>query len=181
MNQINNISRIQRVSRRFRIFFAILIFTVPMVDALFWLFFYDLSEAGQILLPLGELNHALSLHTRLLLFLTSLVPVGVVTFGMLILARLFHLYENGFIFSAKNVKYYRTLGYIAIAWTIAEFIFIPLSTLVVSQSSLLIPATLAVGFRLIDMVTLVIGVVVILISWVMDEGRKLADESAYIV
>ena len=175
----HGVERIQRVSGRFRLFFVVLVFCIPLLDALYWLFFNSLSHA-LIEIPF-MVSQELSFPTRTLAFLVSLLPVGIVTFGVYTLARLFALYEKAVIFSAENVKHFRTLGYTLLLWVIARLIYLPLLSITLSFNNPPGQRIVAAGFELVDVTALITGAVVLLISWVMDEGRKLEDEQAYTI
>jgi len=176
---MNNLSRIKKVSRKFRLLFSSLVIAIPIADALFWIMFNHLPANGEMILRTD--NHDLALQTRLLLFVASLIPIAVATFGAFTLARLFQLYENGIVFSTLNVKYYRSLGYTIIGWVIATFLYTPLNSIIVSINNPPGERYVTVGFEAFDLFTLTMGIIVLLISWVMDEGRKLEDEQTYTV
>jgi len=175
----HDVKRIQRVSRRFRVIFVGLMFGIPLLDAGYWLFFNQLHNA-LIEIPF-EVSQELSLLTRTLAFLVSLLPVGVATFGVYTLARLFALYEKAAIFTAENVKLFRTLGYTLLLWVVARLIYLPLLSLTLSFNNPPGQRIVVAGFYLIDVTALVTGAVVLLIAWVMDEGRKLEDEQAHTI
>jgi len=176
---MENMAQIQRVSRRFRLFFTGLIFLIPAMDILYWLSFNHLPD-GLFKLPVVA-SQELSLQIRLLAILASLIPVSVASFGAFTLAKLFKLYEKAIIFTAENVKHFRTLGYVIIFWVFAKMIYITLISAIISFSNPPGQRMLVAQFELPDMSALIIGAIAILISWIMDEGRKLEDEQAHTV
>lgn len=177
----HNVERIQRVSHRFRLLFLVLIFCIPFFDALYWLFFNHLPHT-LIEIPVSQnAEMQLPFVTRLLAFLVSLLPVGIVTFGVYTLARLFALYEKAIIFSAANVRLFRTLGQTLLLWVVARLIYLPLLTLTISFNNPPGQRMIAAGFELADLTALITGAVVVLMSWVMEEGHELEDEQAHTV
>jgi len=102
-------------------------------------------------------------------------------FGMVTLTKLFKLYENAIVFAAENVKYVRRLGYILICWVIASAVFTTLISIVISFANPPGQRMMIAEFQISDLSTLLIGAIVILISWVMEEGRKLEDETAHTI
>jgi DUF2975 family protein len=176
---MGNMTRIQRVSLRFRLLFTGLIFLIPTLDVLYWLSFNHLPD-GLFKLPIVA-NVELPLQIRLLAMLASLLPVSVATFGVFTLVKLFKLYEKAIIFTVENVKHFRTLGYVVIYWVFAKIIYITLISAIISLSNPLGQRVLIVQFELPDISALIIGFIAVLISWIMDEGRKLEDEQAHTV
>jgi len=175
-----NINRIQRVSGNFRLLFTVLIFCTPVITLLFWLFFNYLPVGFKTELPVA-VNQALPLKTLLLAFLVSLIPASVAIYGIINLKELFKLYEKAIVFSKKNVKCFRSLGYTLIYWVVANFIFVVLISIVLTFNNSLGERVMVAKFGISDIGTLIIGAVVILVSWVMNEASKLEDEQAHTV
>lgn len=177
---MDNIIRIKRVSRRFRWIFSSLVIGIPIFDSLFWLMYNHLPASGAFILT-SQQAAALDSTTLFLLFVVSLIPVSVATYGMFILSQLFRLYERGIVFSAENVKLYRRLGFVIIGWVVAIFVHIPLSSIIETMNNAPGERNITLGFEIVDSFTILVGMVVIVISWVMDEGRQLEDEQSLIV
>ncbi len=177
---MKNLCQIQRVSKRFRLFFVALIICMPLLSLVYWMAFNNQHDDVTFILH-SSISGKLDFTTRLFLFAISLIPVSVAMFGAYTLAKLFKLYENAIVFSAENVKHYRALGFIAIFWVIAEFIRIPLASLAISLNNPPGERFITMGLELVDIATLIIGSIIVLISWVMEEGRRLEDEQAHTI
>ncbi len=171
--------RIQRISREFRYLFTALLVCIPLLDLLYWVLFNHLP-AGLIALPV-PINRELSFVTLMLAYLVSLLPVSVAMFGVVTLIKLFRLYEHAIVFSAENVKHLHRLGYSLILWVISGMIFTTLISVVLTSGNPPGQRMIVAQFVLADFSMLIIGAIVVLISWVMDEGRKLAEEQTYTV
>ena len=111
---MDNRSRIQQISHRFKLLFIALIFIIPLTEFVHWLFYNQLPTNHFFLLH-DQLKDELSLSMRLQLFLASLIPIGILTYGVFILIKLFGLYEKKIVFNAENVRLYRQLNFIAIS------------------------------------------------------------------
>ncbi len=172
--------RIRRTSQRYRLLFNALIVCVPVLDLLFWASFNHLPEGLTSGLPVAPLQK-LSALSLALAFLVSLLPTGVAVYGLITLRALFRFYESGIVFSADTVRYFRRLGYVLIAWVIANAAFTPLISIVLSFTNPPGQRAMVAQFDILDITTLLIGGVVLSISWVMNEGRKLEDEQAHTV
>ena len=176
----NGLSRIQRTSRRFRLFFQALVFLIPLANLVFWISFNALPAGFLQNLPVVPIN-PLPVQVLAAGFLVSLLPLGVVVFGLLTLRRLFLLYEGGIIFSGANVHCFRRLGYAFIAWAVANLLYTPLLSVILTAANPPGEKALVLQFGSPHLATLITGGVVLLIAWVMDEGRKLEDEQAHTV
>ena len=93
-----------------------------------------------------------------------MVRTALAVFGALVLNSLLRLYQQGIIFSAKNVGYIRFLGwYLMIDWLVNYQL----------QS--------IAGDMALSTTPLLVGFLVIFVAWIMDEGRKLQEEQALTV
>ncbi|MCI0747953.1 MAG: DUF2975 domain-containing protein [Verrucomicrobia subdivision 3 bacterium] len=89
-----------------------------------------------------------------------------------LLYRLFGLYSRGVMFGEANVRYIKWLGYWMIgAWVIS----MPIQLLQYLQN------TNAMNFIFTLDGYFVGGVLVLLLAWIMDEGRKLQEEQSLTV
>jgi hypothetical protein len=86
--------------------------------------------------------------------------------GIAVLYRLFHFYERGIIFAAENARCIKWIGmWIMAAWALSNAIEI--SKLVTHESA-------DIDLRIDEM--LLAGLLVLLISWIMEEGGKIQQE-----
>lgn len=176
---MDNMARIQNMSRRFRLFFTSLLFLIPALNALYWIFFNHFPNAPveTQAMPVGELPAL----TRSMAFMASLLPVGVVMYGILTLAKLFRHYENGNVFTAETVRYFHALGYVTVFWVFANMLFTSLISVIFSFNNPPGERMLTIEFGTPDLTALTIGAILLLVSWVMEEGRKLEDEQAHTI
>ncbi len=174
-----SITQIQRTSKKFRLLFAGLTIVVPLLNLVYWLSFNHLPKELLTGLPVTP-NQDLPPLFLILALLVSMIPICVAMYGFRLLTNLFLLYENGHVFTSENVHLFRKLGYMVIAWVIASFLFTGLISLVVTHGLSHLP-TLALEISLSDLLGIVMGAIVVLISKVMDEGRRLEDQQMYTV
>lgn len=102
------------------------------------------------------------------------------------LSRLFQLYERGLIFAAETIRCIKTLGILWVAgWAFTSALnFIPKPPPIVMPlgSHPKTGMNYHMGFFTFDFGTgmdfgpLLAGAVIILIAWIMDEGRKIQEE-----
>jgi hypothetical protein len=97
--------------------------------------------------------------------------------GLLTLIKLFKLYEKGKIFTRDNVRCFRRLGYILIIWTFTSVLYDVVISGILTHAPIK-PLLFGMSLRSADFTTLIIGGIILVISWVMNEGCKLEEEQA---
>ncbi len=173
-------NRIQHVSSIFRFLFTALIFFIPIITLMYWLFFNQLPAGFTIELPVIT-NQTLPFNTLLMALLVSMIPMSVAIYGAINLKELFKLYEEAVIFSKKNVNCIRRLGYTLILWVVANFIFVVLISGVLTFNNPPRERSIVAQLGASDIGALIIGAVIVLISWVMKEAARLKDEQIHTV
>ncbi len=178
--EANNLDRIRTVSGKFKILFIALIFITPLADLLFWLSFNHLPVGFAVQLPVPT-PQTLPIETRLLAFLSSLIPNAVIIYGLFNLKELFSLYEKGIVFTQKNVQCFQRIGFSIIGFVFACIIKTPFLSLALTMYNPPGEHMLSLQFGSENVSTLIMGALVILISWVMNEAAKLEHEQAHTV
>lgn len=102
---------------------------------------------------------------------TLLAGAGMVFVGIWFLYRLFSLYSDGMIFTAANIRYIRWFGVWLMMYWLADIVL------------QLVPATVAEANVTVDFGSSMLwgGLLVLLVGWIMDEGRKACEEQALTV
>ena len=182
--------KIQKLSRTLKTTFCFLSFGVPIFICLQWLLIdwqpvKTLVQAGMILKPIttpdGLVNLGnieLSLTTKILALLGNLVTAFPYIFGYILLHKLFSNYQKGKIFISDNITIYKKLGKLSFIYGI---LCIPLSetTMVLVATSVNLPGhrCLQIGFGTPSLEAILCGLLVIVISWVMQQGQALQEEN----
>jgi hypothetical protein len=125
-----------------------------------------------------ELNfNDFSVGFKIILALLILAIGAVYGKGLYHIRSLFSLYEKGSIFMKENVEQIRQLGYTFIMWAGAEIAIAIVQIIAVANYN-------ADGLNLTlkptdsgPLTSIAIGLVIIVASWVMDEGRKLREDN----
>jgi hypothetical protein len=102
-------------------------------------------------------------------------------YGLLNLKRLFAYYRDGLIFTSGHVRCFRNIGKALLLWVVFGIIYNTASTLLFSLGNPPGQRILQIGFSSMDFTALVVGSMVLVISWVMDEGRELYEEQVLTV
>lgn len=176
MTDTRNTQRIQRASKKIIVVLQFFLIIAPVADCLLWLFINDLPldwlkqmlpEYVQFPLPVGA---------RVLGWCVSLLPLSLFMYANWILIRLFRLYEQGLIFHARNVRCFSRLSKVLIGWSLAGLLVDPLQSLALTLHHAAGSRTLVVSIGSDDITILLIGIILSVISWVMEEGRKIHEE-----
>ena len=177
MAQHDNQQRIARTSNVLRHLCGALIVAAVVLPAVFW----ALVPEGSSMIQAPGYAYTLTGLTRSLAFLTTLVPTAFMIWAFVVLRRLFTLYRDGHYFGRDNVRCFRQLGWAAIGWTIAKFVHGGLLSVALTIHNAPGERALALSAGSGDLTALFAGAVLLLISWVMDEARRLDEEQAQIV
>jgi len=178
---MQNRERIQRASRRLRYLLLTIACILPAVNALIWLFINSFPELVYrkmlpyfVMLPLPG-------SARFMGFVVTMLPTGIAMWGVYYLMRLFQLYEQGQIFKPGHVLCFKKLSRVLIWWFIAG---------IVHKSLLSVALTLhnPPGQRMItleigspDLTALLLGGILAVIAWVMEEGRRLQEDHDFTI
>ncbi|KAA8681584.1 DUF2975 domain-containing protein [Vibrio gigantis] len=181
-------SNIQKQSRRVRMLLQCLFALVPIMVCYFWLAVqtpYDfLTNMGivQFSYEIESLTTLpLTLTTRVIAMFTSLAVWSIVLYALMVLIRLFRNYERGEIFSLENAMSYQKLGYCLFYWVFGSVIYGAAMSVVLSFNNPPGERILAISFVGMDFLTLILGMIILIISWVMKEGYILADEHSHTI
>ncbi len=180
-----NEKKIETLSRILKVLFLGLACALPIVNAGGWI-----TDGYMFLQPwihwevLPQLSEAsipafgqLSVQAKLLGFLISLIPVGFKTAALLFLMKLFGLFEKREFFSKESVLYIRKLGFCLLFGQLVYPFYMGMMTLALTMNNPPGMRNITVGFEGEQASLTIVALIVILVSWIMNEGRKLQEES----
>lgn len=174
---MDNLSKIQRMSRIFRGVMVFLLVLGPLVVVLFWLLYNQLPlsfhEPVKGIIPLERF---LPLAVRLGVAGVNMLSLAVTSGVLWTLYQLFGFYQKSEIFSSNNVKCYRRLGLLLILWAPAGILTKSLLGAILSLTNPPGQRTLSFGVSSGDLSFVLVGFIVLCISWVMAEGVYLQNE-----
>lgn len=178
---IDNRERIRRASRRLRYLLLVVFYSMPVINALVWLSMNSFPEDIYSNMLPHYVIMPLPVYTRILGFLVVMIPTGVAMAGLHYLMNLFKLYEKGEIFQPANVLCFRNLSWVLIWWFLAGVIHRSLLTLAITLHNPPGQRRISLDLSSADLTALLIGGVLAVIAWVMEEGRKLQEDQDLIV
>lgn len=173
------VERIAQISARLRLVCTLLMAALPIIIALCWAFMESLPFVNARL-PV-PVDQDLPLTARWLGYVASMLPGGVAIYALSHLRRLFGLYAHGIIFQAANVQCYRRLGWSLFAWAGASFLFNTLAGFILTFHWMPGTRLLVITLDSQDLLAVFMGLVVLTVAWVMDQGRRLSEEQELFV
>ncbi len=117
-------------------------------------------------------------NTTLILGLAEAIPYLLIYF---FLYQLFSLYQQGIIFTEKNIQSIKNVALVLFAW-IAMNIFYPvLVVLVLRFSGLSNSLPIIVNFGSTELRYLLLGLIIYVVSWVMSTGLALQQDQELVI
>ena len=178
-------SKLTEISSRLYLVFLMFLILIPAGTAAFWIF-YNVIPQTLISVSTGlpgdfPIPPTLDGFQRLLGFLISLLPLAAEVFAIVTIMRLLKLYREGIIFSAAHVLLFKRLGQTLICYGIAGIFHTTGLGLVMTMNNPPGQRMLTLGMGSEDVSLFVVAAIVLMLSWVMEEGRKQAEEQALTV
>ena len=177
-------NKIQRVSLFLRIFFQIALLIWPILLIIYWSFASTLIPKADFLSLIPshlEILHPITSKDAFLGFVIGLLPLTIEMTIFYLLSKLFKLYEQGKIFTLRNVKYIKNIGITMLIGQLVQFIYEGLISFALTYHNPSGHKVALFTFGNYDAYNIVTAVMIIVISWIMAEGCKLQEESKYTV
>jgi hypothetical protein len=179
--------KIKRASRILRYLTIVYLCLIPALTAIFWIcngepihpalhirLWPEGFLADNLVTPIPQL----SAMTKILAFLVSLIPNIFTVLALYFLAKLFHLFEGMEFFSQNSVAALRRIGFSLLAGQLTFPLYTALLSLTLTISNPPGQRMIAASFGAAEFNWTALAIVIIVISWIMDEGRKLQEEQA---
>ncbi|MCX4026185.1 DUF2975 domain-containing protein [Endozoicomonas sp. SM1973] len=168
--------KIATISRRCRILFTILGVAALVCTLGMWLF---MSPNLAALLGVSE-PVTITPLTKVLGLVITLIPLGIIFYGLRQLIILFKHYERGEIFTLLNALILRKIGFLFYVWIGCQVVYSTLFILVLTFKNPPGQKILQISVGSDSILPFVVGSIIILISWVLVEAQKVSDEHALI-
>ncbi len=178
---MQNIDRIQRISRLMRLFCTFAIPAIPLTLGVMWLNFELWGRTHPDIIGLGPLPQPMPAMSLILGFVVSMIPGSLAVYAALRLRQLFDFYARGLIFTAENTRCLRGFALAILGFALAKPVAGALMSVVLTMTNPPGQRMLAISFGSSELTTLFVGCIFLIIAWIMDEGRELAEEQAQIV
>ncbi|MDX2222693.1 MAG: DUF2975 domain-containing protein [Rhodospirillaceae bacterium] len=177
-------TRLQALSRWLSRFCLLLMITMPIGAVLTWtLLWGELGQPFAVRAGVREelIPVALTPVQQAAGAFVTLVPTGLLVYGLMWLRRLFAAFAAGQVFSADNARAIRVFAWSIIGLHIAQIFTLGLSSIIITMLNPPGQRVLAFGLSSDQVLALFVGLVFVLIAHVLEEGRRIADDNAAIV
>ena len=176
---MDRLERIKKQGKRFKYLFIALFIITPVIPAAVWIFYNYLPAVIREQMMKQFFTSApasLALDQRIYSAIAGLIVSGITMAGFYVLIKLFSLYEKGIIFSSDNVSCYRKLGFLIIISMAAGIIQNSAISVIFSLHNPPGQRIITLSLSSSDIAIGIIGMIVVLISWIMDAGREIMEE-----
>jgi len=178
-------NKIKKFSTSFILVQQSFLVAIPTLVLIRWLcgiplFFEDVVVYGGGVFSFSDIYSGWG--SAILGFLSDVVAFAPAVFGLITLIRLFKSYEKGEVFSVQNAMLYNKLAWL---FYCDALIVKPISNaILVLAATMFNPVgqrVLQLSYRVPSAVSVMVGIILIFISWVMLEGEKLREEQSLVV
>ncbi|NGX60159.1 MAG: hypothetical protein KR126chlam3_01325 [Chlamydiae bacterium] len=176
--------RIVKWSNILKWIFLVAAILLPVANAGFWITngypilekFTDPNFIPKIpgMKPLFEL----SAMTKFFGFLVSLLPTAIDMAALLLLAKLFAIFEKLDFFSQKSVQTIKKIGGCILLNQAFYPVYMAILSITLTWENPTGQRMLSIALGSKQIALFVVGLSILLVSYVMDEGRKLQEEQA---
>jgi len=175
---MDNLSKIKKISKNFYLLLSFLLVAIPLYYILYWVLINYLPDT---LITVNSPSapfapHKLPIKFQILGFIASLLPLSALTYGLINIRKLFSFYKEGVIFSFEHVRLFKNTAKALVLWVVLSIIYESAKSVLFSLGNPPGSRVLEVGFSSAEITTLMVGGIVFVIAWVMDEGRILNEE-----
>lgn len=176
---MENLQKIRKFSTRIYIVLSILLVAAPMYYVLYWALINHLPDrlisVNTPHLPLSQ--HHLTVKLQLTGFAVSLLPLSALVYGLTNMRKIFSYYKEGLIFSIEHARYFKNSANALLAWVVCSILYKSAKSVIFSLGNPPGSRVLEIQFTNAEFIPLMIGVIVYVIAWVMDEARAAEEEN----
>ncbi len=179
---MDNLSKVRRISKYFHFLFSFLLAAIPLFYILYWVLINHLPDT------LIAVNHSeslieneLSIKFQVIGLLVALLPLSALIYIILNIRRLFVFYKEGILFSLDHVIIFKNTAKALLWYVLFSIIYESAKSVLFTAGNPPGSRLLEVGFSSGEFTTLMVGGIVFVIAWVMDEGRILIEENELII
>jgi len=173
------LDNIKQMGVVFKVFFYTLFYLTPIYVLVYWFSNGDFEPLRPLIqiIPddLPQINSIPYLN-QLFGFLITMIPMGFVMAILYSLARLFRLYQHGYIFTGENVCLIRRMAYLMLTAQLAKPVF---DILISINMTIHNPpgerVMLLLNYTTMNLGLIITSFLILMIAYVMDEGRKLKE------
>ncbi len=176
---MGNLSKIIKFSKFFHFVVTFMLAAMPLYYIVFW------SMINHLPTKLVTVNiqrtplipHELPIELQLIGFMICLLPMSALMYGLANIRKLFSFYREGIIFSPEHVIIFKKTAQALLLWVVLSMIYESAKSVLFSLGNPPGQRILEVGIGTAEITSLLVGGIVFVVAWVMDEGRVLNEEN----
>jgi len=175
---MENMSKIKTVSKVFYILLTGILIAVPLYDIIYWIFINSLSQSfiNINVEPVPESQYVLSLKLQIIGFISSLLPLSALMYGLIYTRKLFSFFKDGIVFSLEQVVLFKKISKALVLWIIFSIIYEGIKSVIFSFHNPVGERVLSLSLSSSQMGILFISIIILVVAWIMDEGRVINEE-----
>jgi len=176
---MDNMSKIKKVSKLCYILLLGILILVPLYYIFYWLFINSLSESfvNINIEPIPETQHILSPKLQIIGFISSLLPLSALMYGLIYTRKLFAFFKDGVVFALEQVVLFKKISKALIFWVIFSIVYEGIKSVIFSFNNPVGERVLSLGLSSSQVGILFISIIILVIAWIMDEGRIINEEN----
>jgi hypothetical protein len=176
---MDNLSKIKTFSKNIHLLLSFLMVAIPLYYILYWLFINHLPETliNVNIKPTPLIPNQLPIKLQIIGFIICLLPLSALIYVITNIRKLFSFYKEGVIFSFEHVRLFKKTAKALLLWVVLSITYASAKSVIFSAGNPPGSRLLKVGLSSAEITTLLVGVFVFIIAWVIDEGRILSEEN----
>jgi hypothetical protein len=176
---MDNLYKIKKFSKNLYLMLSSLMVIIPLYYISYWALINYLPETliNVNIPPTPVSPNELSIKLQLIGFIVSFLPLSALLYLVINIRKLFSFYKEGMIFSFEHVSLFKKTAKALILWVILSIIYETAKSVIFSAGNPPGSRVIRVEFSSAEITTLLVGGIVFIIAWVMDEGRILNEEN----
>jgi len=175
---MDNLLKIKKFSKNLHLLLSFLVVMIPLYYVCYWVFINYLPETliNVNIHPVRLIPNELPVKLQVIGFIISLLPLSALIYVVLNIRKLFSFYKEGVIFSFEHVSLFKKTAKAIVFWVLLSISYESAKSVIFSAGNPPGSRVIKVGFSSAEITTLLVGGIVLIIAWVMDEGRILNEE-----
>lgn len=178
---MRDLARVQHVSRIMRLLCTVAIVALPVGLALMWLYFDTVRDGWPAVNVVPNLPPRLPIAERAAGFAITMIPAGMVVYGLLRLRALFGLYARGEVFHPAAARCLRGFAWALVLVGASNPLTGALLSVALTLGNPPGERTLSISLGSDDLGTVFLGGLLLVIAWIMGEAGRIAEENRQFV
>jgi hypothetical protein len=176
---MGNLLKIKKFSKGFHFFISFMLVAIPLYYVGYWAFINHLpAKLITVNIPPTPLiPNKLPIKLQFVGFMASLLPLCALSYGLVNIRKIFSSYKEGIIFSFEHVGFFKKTAKALVLWVFFSIIYESVKSILFSIGNPPGSRVIDVNFGSTEITPLLVGGIVFVIAWVMDEGRVLSEEN----